>query len=372
MLSILGFAALLGASQAMLLGSAVILRRRPSRHQLILAGMLILLGIWQCQTAFSLLALPDWIVAGASILHFPAMLGFAPLFYAYIVLLFFPGQKSQWPINASLLMSCMGLIICLWRLFITTHDDSNWIHIVIATWSRIDVRSADRWLWYLSLLPRPLAVLAGGLATVRILSASISAPRRVKLRHLTLLLLFPGMVGTMLSVYAQLSYDLRSVAHGWGALLITLSVIGLYLLDQRYNAFTRPVAYTDSDANRSLTQREYVREALRRAMQQDRVYRLEDLTINSLAALLSDEGGRITARQLSEFINSEHGQNFNQYINALRVREACEMLRGRPDRSILQIALEVGFNSKSTFHAAFKTCMHMSPGEYRKAPVSGN
>ena len=55
---------------------------------------------------------------------------------------------------------------------------------------------------------------------------------------------------------------------------------------------------------------------------------------------------------------------FNEYINSLRVFEACRKLR-HETTSITEIAQQVGFGSPRTFNRAFRQKMGMSPSEYR-------
>ncbi len=56
---------------------------------------------------------------------------------------------------------------------------------------------------------------------------------------------------------------------------------------------------------------------------------------------------------------------FNEYINSLRVFEACRKLR-HETASITEIAQQVGFGSPRTFNRAFRKKMGMSPSEYRR------
>lgn len=56
---------------------------------------------------------------------------------------------------------------------------------------------------------------------------------------------------------------------------------------------------------------------------------------------------------------------FNDYINSLRVRSACEMLK-TTDMSITEVAYAVGYNSVRTFDRVFLNELQMTPKEYRK------
>lgn len=73
-------------------------------------------------------------------------------------------------------------------------------------------------------------------------------------------------------------------------------------------------------------------------------------------------------REVSRLINLAGRKNFCDYINSLRVADAARRLAADEanERSILDHAFESGFTSKSTFNAAFKKQMGMTPSEYRK------
>lgn len=73
---------------------------------------------------------------------------------------------------------------------------------------------------------------------------------------------------------------------------------------------------------------------------------------------------------ISHLFGSKIGTGFNDYINALRVSEACRYLR-RTNKSITEISTLVGFGTLRTFNRAFFKQVGMSPSEYRKtAPRS--
>lgn len=85
------------------------------------------------------------------------------------------------------------------------------------------------------------------------------------------------------------------------------------------------------------------------------------MTMPKLAKLIG-----VTPNQLSYALNNRLGQSFFEFINTVRVRAAGDLLVAEPDRTILGIATEVGFNSKSTFNLAFKKITGKTPSAYRR------
>lgn len=93
------------------------------------------------------------------------------------------------------------------------------------------------------------------------------------------------------------------------------------------------------------------------------VYKDPNLTIKSLASKMV-----ISPRTLSEIINDELGKNFYEFINEYRIKEARRILEDPETRqmSIIDIAYDVGYNSKSAFNRAFKLFTRMTPSQFRK------
>lgn len=75
----------------------------------------------------------------------------------------------------------------------------------------------------------------------------------------------------------------------------------------------------------------------------------------------------VTPNQLSYVLNHHIGQSFFDFVNSARIAEARAVLLLEPDRTILDIALSVGFNSKSTFNLAFKKITGETPSAVREA-----
>ncbi|MBN1532046.1 MAG: helix-turn-helix transcriptional regulator [Spirochaetes bacterium] len=104
-------------------------------------------------------------------------------------------------------------------------------------------------------------------------------------------------------------------------------------------------------------------ERLREAMAERRLYLREELTLRDLAGELS-----LPAHHLSMILNIHFRQNFYSFINGYRVEEVKRRLANPDysDRSILSIAYDAGFNSKSTFNTVFKNVTGKTPKEYRE------
>ncbi len=96
--------------------------------------------------------------------------------------------------------------------------------------------------------------------------------------------------------------------------------------------------------------------------QTQRPYLNPDLTLDELAAMLGTNH-----TYLSAFINQHYGVNFNEYLNGLRVDYACALLLSKDPRlSNDQIMECSGFHSRSTFYAAFKKHMGVTPAAFLK------
>jgi AraC-like DNA-binding protein len=90
-------------------------------------------------------------------------------------------------------------------------------------------------------------------------------------------------------------------------------------------------------------------------------HRSEDLTLRRLSRRLW-----LPDRRISEAVNRLRGVNLSQFVNEHRIRDACVLLRDT-DQSILQIALAVGFASKSNFNREFQRVVCQTPSGWRAA-----
>jgi AraC-like DNA-binding protein len=105
-----------------------------------------------------------------------------------------------------------------------------------------------------------------------------------------------------------------------------------------------------------------LKDVLLTAMNHERPYRNSDLTLADLAALLGT-----TPHKLSEVLNSQLNQSFYDFVNAYRVREVQRRIADdlSQNLTLLSLALDAGFASKSTFNNAFKKHTGSTPSGYR-------
>lgn len=98
-------------------------------------------------------------------------------------------------------------------------------------------------------------------------------------------------------------------------------------------------------------------------MADNKPYLDNNLTLLKLAEMLN-----IHTHHLSQIINENFNQNFFDFINSYRVEEAKRLLCDQHNNlyTVLAIAEESGFNSKTSFNAAFKKFTNMTPSEFKK------
>jgi AraC-like DNA-binding protein len=114
-----------------------------------------------------------------------------------------------------------------------------------------------------------------------------------------------------------------------------------------------------------------LKQKLNELMATQKPYLNHELTLPDLAKCLP-----LSTHELSHLINEGYGENFAQFVNRHRVIESKQLLLSdkHAHLSMVGIAYESGFNSKSAFYRVFKNFMGISPTEFREAEsaVSSN
>jgi AraC-like DNA-binding protein len=98
-------------------------------------------------------------------------------------------------------------------------------------------------------------------------------------------------------------------------------------------------------------------------MEHEKPFLNPEITLPELASLVN-----IPSYQLSRVINEKFGCNFFDFINGFRVNEVKSKINDPTfsNLSLLGIAYDCGFNSKSAFNRIFKKMTGLTPSEYKK------
>lgn len=98
-------------------------------------------------------------------------------------------------------------------------------------------------------------------------------------------------------------------------------------------------------------------------LEEEKIYRNPELSLTIVADKLN-----ISSTYLSQLVNTLSDNNFSDFINLYRVRDAEHKLTNSDfsKYTILAIGLEAGFNSKSAFYNAFNKHTGITPSEYRE------
>lgn len=106
--------------------------------------------------------------------------------------------------------------------------------------------------------------------------------------------------------------------------------------------------------------RENLAARIERAMADEKLYLDPNLSLRKLASHLREH-----ANYVSQVINTTLESTFFDYVNRWRINAALSRVKN-DDETILKIAYEVGFNSRSSFYTAFKKETGKTPTEYRR------
>ncbi len=191
-----------------------------------------------------------------------------------------------------------------------------------------------------------------------------------------------GIVWTLFIIVAVIHhiFQLFSMMFCTNGLFLSLSafiiMIGYFGLNQR-EVFINfiPVSEDDEEAslqkhNDKIIDTSIVSDELENIfrhvlsfMKTERPYLDPELTLPKLARELD-----MPAHQLSQVINEVHQHNFFDFINQYRVEEVKNKIQDDKfvNYSLLAIAFDSGFNSKSAFNRVFKKITSMTPSQYKE------
>ncbi len=148
-------------------------------------------------------------------------------------------------------------------------------------------------------------------------------------------------------------------------LLAILLFLTIYFLTHRYPTYVLNIkkAYSKARYEKSKISGldvDLVVNRLSDIMEVEKEYENEDLSLGMLSKMVD-----ITSHQLSQILNDKLKCSFPQFVNNFRLDAAKRLLVADKSQSILSIAFQVGFKSKSAFYTSFKKEFNMTPTEFR-------
>lgn len=143
--------------------------------------------------------------------------------------------------------------------------------------------------------------------------------------------------------------------------LIIYGVVFVLLYRKKTNDLSSFAVQKYADKKLGKDDVELIAGKLNKAMTEKALFKNPGLKIHDLANEI-----KVPGHQLSQFLNDNIEKNFTLFVNEYRIAEACKMLAEKNNLTIDAIGGEVGFNSKSTFFAAFKKIKGTTPSAYQQ------
>lgn len=158
----------------------------------------------------------------------------------------------------------------------------------------------------------------------------------------------------------SLIYDISCLIFG-----IQIYVVSFYNLKYP-EIFKIPYPSNDKSESRKknkLDEKEIdnIKNLMYKFFKEDKGYRRPELSLSTLANDINT-----TNNKLSWVLNNVYKKTFYELVNEYRIDEFIERINQdhHKELTLISIAFEVGFNSKSTFYKAFKEITKSTPTEY--------
>lgn len=145
-------------------------------------------------------------------------------------------------------------------------------------------------------------------------------------------------------------------------------VMTSFLFIVGYFSFTQPeivrIPMEKKKAGKSrlnTTEIEDISKKLTYFIEEEKIYMQSDLNLKMLAKKL-----QTSSNNISWLLNSVHEKTFYEYINEYRIKAFLQKIEDgeHKKQTLLAIATDAGFNSKSTFNKTFKSLMNDTPSNY--------
>ncbi|NMM50130.1 helix-turn-helix domain-containing protein [Marinigracilibium pacificum] len=231
--------------------------------------------------------------------------------------------------------------------------------------SQISLFRNSLWFWFTELLPLLSVIIVlfiNGIDINALRNSIKTIPGTKSYQHLIKISVF-YLILVLITIFWFLEAVINLPLFSYSVLLLCLIIFALgYISFFSPDFFDLPpiLIRTTSFADSSIEARTEMGR-INEEFTSRKIYLQPRLTIKNAAEQLN-----IKSRDLSELINTYYGTDFRRYINHHRINEVIEKINNGElkNKTLLGIAMDAGFNSKSSFNQAFKDIKGKSPKEY--------
>ena len=310
-----------------------------------------------------IMSLHAYLLFTGIILEFPFLLGWYIPFNLLIGPFFsrYAAQRLKLPFLTKLFPHVIPAIISILGLILFHLDGSLYAkENILATMKSPTASREFPYLGFLNLHFLVYVFISG-----RKILSSIGYRKGIEEKY-SRIMLFILLMASMVSLFSLIGFLFRSIVFlEVSIFLLIMILIGIYFLRIREPEFfgelekiVRKGRYSKSRLKDHDLKN--IQSELEQLMENDKIYCEEDISLKSLATELG-----LSQHQLSEFFNDFLKINFVSFINRYRIREAKKLLLEERVTTVLAIAYQVGFNSKSAFNSSFQKEVGCSPSEFR-------
>ncbi len=293
---------------------------------------------------------------------------FGPCLYFYVLSLTKPAQPWGLRFLLHWIPGALGLLLSLW-MFISLQSDATSFSSI-----RNQAPQLNFVVWHLPLI---VSILSYSAVSLRLLQRhavqireQFSNLNRINLSWLRWL--FGILIAASLGLFIQSPEGMSKSVWQSAFYVLLIYYIGFMgirqpaIFQQRMGGLTQrsvdpppqPMQSVDAKLPRNSTE---IWDSLQSLLETEQPFRRSNLNLARLAEMLA-----VPPYQLSAVINHHGNCSFFDLINRLRVENAKAMLLDQScNLNILDIGLESGFNSKSTFYHQFKRSTGKTPSEFR-------
>ncbi len=202
---------------------------------------------------------------------------------------------------------------------------------------------------------------------IKVGKSKVVLPERKLLLRILVVNLLTVLAGILLLVLSAISK--KNILEDYYNMVLGLASSQIFILF--YYAYVHESIFTTSKAIGYSQSPEWHYEALadeiKQFMEFEKPYTDPDLSLSEFSEMINCKSYIV-----SKVLNDSYRKSFRDFINEYRVRDFIQAVRDRKQKNqtFLNLAYEVGFNSKSTFNLAFKKVTGFSPSEYFKLKES--